>query len=1048
MKNEKSKGSTSKKRYGLYAFGVLIALAMVLSCAFIFSSDEEDVAATGEVAKIGDVEYATVAAAIAAAENNQTVVLISDVTEDVTIADKNLTLDLNGFVLSGTGAAPTIRVTSGSLTIVDSDSTKSHMGTVVDHLWTTTAGETQILGGIVTGGNNSGIFVDTAGSLTIAGGNIVGNRGYNNNRFGGGVYALGSLTITGGNIAYNVASGENYDPAGLVGFGGGVYALGNFSMSGGAIANNYAKSYGGGLFIAGETSSISGGTISGNLADTQAGGIQADSTTLSISGNASIMNNEATSGPGIYITNNSTVTISDNVEVRNNTILVISGSTLSISGGTIGYIADDVAISSYGTLNMTGGTIRDCTRPAYGAGVSMAAGTFNMSGGIITNCVSTGDSGGGAGVTVANGCTFNMSGTAVISNCTASRNGGAVYLGTTGTFNMSGGTITGCVSNPDSINKYGNGAGIYSGGILNITGGTITGCETTATNVGRAEDGGAAIYIRTGQASISGVNIHDNTVSNGCHGDAIYIRTEILTSITIDKANITGEIYFNGTSATPNIEAYVENNNIITGYDDIGDAFEAAATSGVVFPLIDVVLNDGESMTVNNMTVLENITITVNGTVTYNGTVTNGGTMVVGATGVLNGNGRFVNNGTVTNGGSIIINGSIVDNGTITNNGTITVTVTFNANSGTGSMDAQNVPYNTATALTANTFTKEGYRFVGWNTVADGSGTAYTDAQSVTLNAGLSLYAQWVMVYTIAFNANGGTGEAMANLDATAGVDIALTANAFSKDGYAFGGWATAADGKAIYSDKAVVKDLTTTAGATVTLYAVWIQIEKTENAAVVTVTTDAVSDQAADQLVSEAKKMKDAGTENVSVDVKATETESVSIKSDSVKDAVDSGIGVNIATSKGAMEFSSEALKGLIEDGKTLKSEIKEIEVPPAYAEKIPADAKVFSISLTSNDTAITKFGATFTVRVAYEASGNTDNLYVGYLADDGTIQKMESYYEDGFMVFTTDHLSDYAILEDSSSSGNNQGLLLAVLLIAAIVLPIIAGLIIYKKN
>ena len=403
---------------------------------------------------------------------------------------------------------------------------------------------------------------------------------------------------------------------------------------------------------------------------------------------------------------------------------------------------------------------------------------------------------------------------------------------------------------------------------------------------------------------------------------------------------------------------------------------------------------------------------------------------------------------TVTNNGTINVNGALVKNGTITGTGHTYVPVTFNKNSesASGTMPVQKVEFNVATPLTANAFTITGYKLLGWAESADGA-VAYADGANVTLTAGKILYAKWAPIsYNIAFDANLGTGTTAA-VDATYDENATLTAVGFTRADYAFGGWATSASGAAVYSDKAVVKNLSSTDGATVTLYAVWIQIEKTENAAVVTVTTDAVSDQAADQLVNAAKQMKDAGTENVSVDVKATETESVSIKSDSIKEAVDSGIGVNIATSKGAMEFSSEALAGLLEDGKTLKSEIKEIEVPPAYAEKIPADAKVFSISLTSNDTAITSFNGKFTVKVAYTATGSTDNLYVGYLAADGTIQKMESHYEDGFMVFTTDHLSDYAILEESSSA-NNQGLLLAVLLVAAIVLPIIAALIIFRKK
>ena len=70
-------------------------------------------------------------------------------------------------------------------------------------------------------------------------------------------------------------------------------------------------------------------------------------------------------------------------------------------------------------------------------------------------------------------------------------------------------------------------------------------------------------------------------------------------------------------------------------------------------------------------------------------------------------------------------------------------TVTFNANSGTGSMTPQAVPLNTATALSTNTFTRAGYTFDGWNTQANGSGTSYADGASVTLSAPLELYAQW-----------------------------------------------------------------------------------------------------------------------------------------------------------------------------------------------------------------------------------------------------------------------------------------------------------------
>ena len=73
------------------------------------------------------------------------------------------------------------------------------------------------------------------------------------------------------------------------------------------------------------------------------------------------------------------------------------------------------------------------------------------------------------------------------------------------------------------------------------------------------------------------------------------------------------------------------------------------------------------------------------------------------------------------------------------------VDVHFDANGGTGTMQDQRYGINSQQALTANAFTYQGHTFDGWNTAADGSGTAYTDEQQVAFAAGgeLTLYAQW-----------------------------------------------------------------------------------------------------------------------------------------------------------------------------------------------------------------------------------------------------------------------------------------------------------------
>ena len=82
------------------------------------------------VAKIGTVEYATLAEAIAAAAKGSTVTLLADTRENVTI-DKALTLDLNGFTLNGgtVEAKPALTITARTVTI--KDSSEAQTGTIM-----------------------------------------------------------------------------------------------------------------------------------------------------------------------------------------------------------------------------------------------------------------------------------------------------------------------------------------------------------------------------------------------------------------------------------------------------------------------------------------------------------------------------------------------------------------------------------------------------------------------------------------------------------------------------------------------------------------------------------------------------------------------------------------------------------------------------------------------------------------------------------------------------------------------------------------------------
>ena len=328
-------------------------------------------------------------------------------------------------------------------------------------------------------------------------------------------------------------------------------------------------------------------------------------------------------------------------------------------------------------------------------------------------------------------------------------------------------------------------------------------------------------------------------------------------------------------------------------------------------------------------------------------------------------------------------------------------------------------------------------------------GTSYTVVGDVTFTGA---YAP--ITYTIAFDANGGTGD-MAALAMTYDVEKVLAAVEFARADYAFGGWATAAAGAAVYSDKATVLNLTTEDGATVTLYAVWIQVEKKDNTAEVIVTTNEVSDQAAQAVIDAAKDIAATGSQ-ATAEMSTTATDDLSVKSDYIKEAAEAGVGVNLGTKSGSLELSSEALTNLgIGNDAVIKAEFKTIATPEEYKKELDQNAIVFSVTLTNNDVAYTnEFGTFFTVKLAYTpaAGVDTSKLKVMYLAGDGTLEEMtDGHYADGYMVFTTNHLSSFAIVDGSSSGGGSGSdsnwvtiafiLVFTVLLIVLISAPVFAS-------
>ena len=150
--------------------------------------------------------------------------------------------------------------------------------------------------------------------------------------------------------------------------------------------------------------------------------------------------------------------------------------------------------------------------------------------------------------------------------------------------------------------------------------------------------------------------------------------------------------------------------------------------------------------------------------------------------------------------------------------------IKYNSNTGTGTMSNQTTSYDKEITLAENTFTKEGYTFVGWNTKPDGTGTKYSNKATVKnlISSGeIILYAEWkVSEYVVKFNSNSGTGT-MSNQTITYDKETNLTQNKFQKIGYSFVSWNTKPDGTGTsYTDKALVKNLIKS--GEITLYAQW----------------------------------------------------------------------------------------------------------------------------------------------------------------------------------------------------------------------------------
>ena len=178
------------------------------------------------VAQIGSKKYETLADAIRLAAKGKTIQLLTDATENITIAaNKQITLDLNGFTLNGgTGTAKATILNEGTVTITD-----------------TSAGKTGTIKRDDQGieGETSYYVIKNIGTMVIDQANVVNNSGYKK--------ANSSGSMAGSSL---ICNGDD-DPQASLTINGGTFKQPNFlvvkngtngtlTVNGGTLTSNHS----------------------------------------------------------------------------------------------------------------------------------------------------------------------------------------------------------------------------------------------------------------------------------------------------------------------------------------------------------------------------------------------------------------------------------------------------------------------------------------------------------------------------------------------------------------------------------------------------------------------------------------------------------------------------------------------------------------------------------------------------------------------------------------------------------------------------------------